>query len=257
DALGSPHQTACHERPVTAEVKFLNRTTAALYRAYIMPAAAFAKTPGMSQTEGPGLIDNSAAPPIAPGDNPLLEEWTTSAGVPPFSRIAAEHFLPAYAKALAEHVAEIAAIAADPAPPTFGNTIAALELSGRALDRIDNGFHLLAGAHTDDALLEVERAIAPQIARHWNQIHTNSALFRRIDTVMRGADELGLDAEQKRVVERYYTSFRRAGAALGNVAKRRFAAIMERLAALGTAFRQNVLSDEQAFALRLGRDPPL
>ena len=205
----------------------------------------------MSQTEGPGLIDNSAAPPIAPGDNPLLEEWTTSAGVPPFSRIAAEHFLPAYAKALAEHVAEIAAIAADPAPPTFGNTIAALELSGRALDRIDNVFHLLAGAHTDDALLEVERAIAPQIARHWNQIHTNSALFRRIDTVMRGADKLELDAEQKRVVERYYTSFRRAGAALGDVAKRRLAEIMERLAALGTAFSQNVLADEQAFALRL------
>jgi len=205
----------------------------------------------MPQTEGPALIDNSAAPPIAPGNNPLLEEWTASAGVPPFFRIGAEHFLPAYAQALAEHVAEIAAIAADPAPPTFGNTIAALELSGRTLDRIDNVFHLLAGAHTDDALLEVERAIAPRIARHWNQIHTNSALFRRIDTVMRGADKLELDAEQKRVVERYYTSFRRAGAALGDVAKRRLAEIMERLAALGTAFSQNVLADEQAFALRL------
>src|SRR5215831_1329763 len=211
----------------------------------------------MPQTEGPALIDNSAAPPIAPGNNPLLEEWTASAGVPPFFRIGAEHFLPAYAQALAEHVAEIAAIAADPAPPTFGNTIAALELSGRTLDRIDNVFHLLAGAHTDDALLEVERAIAPQIARHWNQIHTNFALFRRIDTVMRGADELGLDAEQKRVVERYYTSFRRAGAALEEPAKRRLAEIIERLAALGTAFSQNVLADEQAFALRLDGEAEL
>src|SRR5215831_9666680 len=142
----------------------------------------------MPQTEGPALIDNSAAPPIAPGDNLLLEEWTASAGVPPFSRIAAEHFLPAYAQALAEHVAEIAAIAADPAPPTFGNTIAALELSGRTLDRIDNVFHLLAGAHTDDGLLEVERVMAPQIARHWNRIHTNTALFGRIDAVMRAAE---------------------------------------------------------------------
>ena len=93
--------------------------------------------------------------------------------------------------------------------------------------------------------------ISPQIARHWNQIHTNAALFRRIDAVMRPAEHLGLDAEQKRVLERYHTSFRRAGAALDDAAKRRLAEIIERLAALGTAFSQNVLADEQAFTLRL------
>jgi peptidyl-dipeptidase Dcp len=124
-------------------------------------------------------------------------------------------------------------------------------LSGRTLESIDNVFHLLVGAHSDDALLEIEREMAPQIARHWNRIHTNAALFRRIDAVMRSADSLGLDAEQKRVVERYHTSFRRAGAALEDVAKRRLADIMERLAALATAFSQNVLADEQAFTLRL------
>ena len=73
-------------------------------------------------------------------------------------------------------------------------------------------FHLLAGAHTNDALLEIEREISPQIARHWNKINTNAALFARIDTLMRGIDTLGLDAEQKRVLERYHTGFRRAGA---------------------------------------------
>jgi peptidyl-dipeptidase Dcp len=171
--------------------------------------------------------------------------------VPPFSRIRAEHFLPAYAQGLAEHAAEIAAIAAEPEPPTFANTIAALELSGRRLERIDNVFSLLAGARTDDALMEIERAIAPRIARHWNQIHTNAALFRRIDAVMRAAASLGLDAEQARVLERYHTNFRRSGAALDDTAKRQLAEIMERLAALGTAFSQNVLADEQAFTLRL------
>jgi peptidyl-dipeptidase Dcp len=207
----------------------------------------------MPQTEASVPRDNDPAAPaaIAPGDNPLLEDWTAAGGVPPFSRIRAEHFLPAYAQGLAEHAAEIAAIAAEPEPPTFANTIAALELSGRRLERIDNVFSLLAGARTDDALMEIERAIAPRIARHWNQIHTNAALFRRIDAVMRAAASLGLDAEQARVLERYHTNFRRSGAALDDTAKRQLAEIMERLAALGTAFSQNVLADEQAFTLRL------
>jgi peptidyl-dipeptidase Dcp len=200
--------------------------------------------PAKASAHGSGTTDSAAA-------NPLLEDWTGSGGVPPFSRIAAAHFMPAYTWALAEHEAEIIAIAADPAAPTFANTIAALELSGRALEQIDNAFHLLAGAHTNDALLEVERLIAPQIARHWNKIHTNAALFRRIDAVMGAAEKLGLDAEQKRVAERYHTSFRRAGAALDEAAKKRLAEIMERLAELGTAFSQNVLADEQTFVLRL------
>jgi len=206
----------------------------------------------MPETEAPALLDNSpGAPAIAPGDNPLLEDWTAAGGVPPFFRIRAEHFLPAYAQALAEHAVEVAAIAAERAPPTFANTIAALEMSGRTLERIDNVFSLLAGADTNDALQKIERAISPQIARHWNQIRANAALFRRIDAVMATAEHSGLDAEQKRVVERYHTRYRRAGAALSEAAKERIAEIIERLAALGTTFSQNVLADEQAFSLRL------
>jgi peptidyl-dipeptidase Dcp len=189
-------------------------------------------------------------PPVTPA-NPLLEDWTASGGVAPFDRIAPEHFGPAYAHAVAAHETEIAAVAGEEAPPSFANTIVALELSGQLLDRVANAFHLLAGAHSNDALLEIEREIAPQIARHWNRIHTNAALFRRIDTLMREADRLGLDAEQKRVVERYHIDFRRAGAGLDEVAKKRLAEIIERLAALGTAFSQNVLADEQAYSLPL------
>jgi peptidyl-dipeptidase Dcp len=213
---------------------------------YITPAPAFAKTSPMTQ-----------ATQALASANPFFEDWTTPDAVPPFDRIAAEHLRPAYARALAEHDAEIAAIAADAAPPSFDNTIAALELSGRALDRVENVFHILAGAHTNDALLELEREIAPQIARHWNKINTNAALFHRIDALMRQADTLGLDAEQKRVIERYHTGFRRAGAALDAAAKKRLAEIIERLAVLGTAFSQNVLADEQAFILRLGGEAEL
>ena len=202
-----------------------------------------------------GAVPSGGAIPA--DGNPLLDDWSASGGIPPFSRIEAHHFPPAYARALAEHEAQIAAIAADGAAPTFTNTIAALELSAALLERIDNVFHVLAGAHTNDGLLQVEREIAPRLARHWNRIHTNTAVFHRIETVMQAADRLGLDAEQKRVIERYHTRFRRAGAALDRPAKARLAEIIERLAALGTTFSQNVLADEQRFVLPLEHDADL
>jgi len=184
-------------------------------------------------------------------ENPFFAQWTTPDGVPPFDRIKPEHFRLAYQRALAEHEAEIAAIAVDPAPASFDNTIGAMEGSGRALTRVNNVFHVLVGAHSNEALLELERELSPQIARHWNQIHTNAALFARIDALAKQADTLGLTAEQKRVLERYHITFRRAGAGLDGPAKERLAEIIERLAALGTDFSQNVLADEQAFALSL------
>ena len=183
--------------------------------------------------------------------NPFFQTWTTPDGAPPFDRIRPEHFREAYARAFAEHDAEVAAMAAQPEPPDFANTIAALELSGRLLERVGSAFYLLVGAHSDAALLEIEREIAPQLARHWNRINTNEELFRRIDALMRGADGLDFDAEQKRVLERYHVTFRRAGAALGTASRARLIEIMERLATLGTAFSQHVLADEQAFALQL------
>jgi peptidyl-dipeptidase Dcp len=189
--------------------------------------------------------------------NPFFQTWTTPDGAPPFDRIRPEHFREAYARAFAEHDAEVAAMAAQPEPPDFANTIAALELSGRLLERVGSAFYLLVGAHSDAALLEIEREIAPQLARHWNRINTNEALFRRIDALMRGADGLDLDAEQKRVLERYHVTFRRAGAALGPASRARLIEIMERLATLGTAFSQNVLADEQAFALCLAGEAEL
>src|ERR1700680_586934 len=198
----------------------------------------------------------SLAAPDAPG-NPLLADWTTPDEVPPFDRIKPEQFREAYARALAAHEAEIAAITADPAPPSFDNTIAALELAGRSLARVGDVFHLLTGAHSNDALLEIEREISPQMARHWNRINTNAALFSRVDALMRGIETLGLDGEQKRVLERYHTGFRRAGAGLDDTAKKRLSEITERLATLGTTFSQNVLADEQAFTLSVDGEAEL
>ena len=192
-----------------------------------------------------------------PGDNPLLEEWTGPFGVPPFDRIKPIHFPPAFACAFAAHQMEVAAITGEPAEPTFANTIDALELSGKLLAQVADLFRLLAGAHTNDAILEIERELAPLEARHWNRILMDAGLFARIDFLHRQRERLGLTAEQTRVLERYHLRFRRAGAALDTAAKARLAEINERLATLGTAFGQNVLADEQEAVLVLDSEDDL
>jgi peptidyl-dipeptidase Dcp len=183
--------------------------------------------------------------------NPLLATWTTPEQAPPFAEIKPEHFSPAFAQALATHDREIDGIAGDPAPATFDNTIAAMERSGRLLERVSAVFYALAGAHTNDALLAVEREMSPKLAAHWNKIRLNDRLFARIDMLWNQRDGLSLDAEQARVLERFHISFRRAGAGLAPEKKKRLAEIAERLATLGTQFSQNVLADEQSWTLPL------
>ena len=177
--------------------------------------------------------------------------------MPPFARIAPSHFWPAFNRAFDAHAAEVAAIAGEAAEPTFANTIDALEAAGQALQRVDNVFHVLAGAHTNDAILAIERELAPRDAQHWNRILMDEALFRRIDFLYRRRDRLGLSAEQQRVLDRYHAKLTRAGAALAAPAKARLAEINERLATLGTTFAQNVLADEQEYALVLAGEDDL
>ena len=184
-------------------------------------------------------------------ENPLLADWTGPFGLPPFGAIKPEHFQPAFDAALAAHRAEIDTVVGDPAAATFDNTIAALERSGRALERLRYLFFVLAGADTSDAIEAVERAVSPLLARHANALYLNGKLYARIADLYARRDTLGLTPEQCRVLERYHTRFVRAGAALDGKAQDRLAAINERLASLGTQFGQNVLADEKAYALML------
>ena len=183
--------------------------------------------------------------------NPLLADWSSAFGLPPFGAVKSEHFGPAFEAALAAHRAEIDAIAAAKAPPSFANTIEAMERAGQALDKVSNVFFVLAGAHTSDAIEAVERDISPKLARHSNAIYLDAALFRRIDELWRRRTSLGLNPEQARVLERYHIRFARSGAGLDQTAKDRLATINERLATLGTQFGQNVLADEKSWALIL------
>jgi peptidyl-dipeptidase Dcp len=183
--------------------------------------------------------------------NPFFEDWPGPFGVPPLARIEPSHFRPAFERALSDHKAEIEGIAGQIPEPSFDNTIAALEDSGRLLARVSSVFWVLAGAHTSEPIQEIEREVTPRLAAHHNAIYQNERLFRRVDALHGRRDALALSPEQKRVLERYHLAFRRTGAHLDAASKARLAAIAERLAALGTAFSQNVLADEQSYTLVL------
>lgn len=184
-------------------------------------------------------------------DNPILGQWDPPYELPPFGRIEVTHYAAAFDAALAEHNDEIDAIVADGDAATFDNTILALEAAGSLLRRVSATFWVLAGAHTNADLQRLERELAPRLAAHFNAITSNATLFGRIDAVYAAREALDLTAEQRQLLKRMHRIFVRAGAQLAAADKERLNEITERLAALGTAFSQNVLADENAFVLGL------
>lgn len=184
----------------------------------------------------------------------LLEAWSTPFGVPPFGAIQSADFAAAFDAALREARANIDAIADTPEPPTFANTIEAMERAERALDRVAGVFFNLAGAHTNDTLEALQRDLSPRLSAHSSETTMNARLFARIDALVTRKAELGLSSEQERVLTLYHRMFVRAGARLEGEARGRLKAVLERLATLGTLFGQNVLSDEKGWSMPLGPD---
>jgi peptidyl-dipeptidase Dcp len=193
----------------------------------------------------------------ASGTNPFFETWNTPFGTAPFADIRPEHFQPAFERGIAEHAADIAAIVADSNPPDFDNTIRPLERAGQLLNRVNRVFWNLSGADTNPALQEIERGISPMLARHYQAINMNEALFQRVEVVYRTRDAQALDAEQARVLDLTVESFVRSGARLDAARKRDLTVIIERLAELGTSFSQNVLADERSYELILDGEADL
>jgi peptidyl-dipeptidase Dcp len=199
----------------------------------------------MRTSEAPALAQmNQAA-------NPLVGEWQDPHGLPPFAAVRPEHFAPAFEQGMDEHLAEIEAIGGCSEAPTFENTVAAFDRSGRLLDRVGGLFHNLTSSETSAALQAVEMRMAPLLAAHQSRTFMHPGLFARIDALHARRDQLGLGEEERRVLERFHTDFVRAGAKLGPAEQARYAAIMQRLAELTTRFGQNVLADESSFRLEL------
>ncbi|MFP4277700.1 MAG: M3 family metallopeptidase [Wenzhouxiangella sp.] len=175
--------------------------------------------------------------------NPLLAESDLPYGLPPFDRIRNEHYLPAFEQGMDEQLGEIEAIANNPEPPTFDNTLVALERAGQTLSNVQRVFGNLSGAHTNPDLQAIQREVSPRLAAHRDAILLNPALFDRIETLFENREALDLDAESLRLVEHVRRQFVRAGAQLDEDGKARLREINAELAALGTEFSQKVLAE--------------
>ena len=190
-----------------------------------------------------------------PAQNPLLAPWTGPyGGVPPFALVQVADFLPAFEAAMAEKLAQIERIADDPAPPTFENTLAALERAGRTLDRVRSLYEIWSSVLATPEFQAVEREMAPRLAAFDDRIQQNARLFARIETVYESRASSCATPEQARLAWLLHARFVRSGARLEPPAKERVAAINERLAVLETTFAQNLLGDEDAYPLFLSRE---
>jgi peptidyl-dipeptidase Dcp len=183
--------------------------------------------------------------------NPLLAPWTTPFELPPFDAIRDEDFAPAFEAGLTEARAAITAISANPEPPTFANTIEALELAEATLDRVAGVFYNLAGADSNPAREALQTDLAPKLSAFSSEVTNNRPLFRRIEALWQARDSLGLEPEQVRVLMLYRRMFVRAGAALDGEAAARMTEVKSRLAVLGTQFSQNLLADERDWFMPL------
>lgn len=184
--------------------------------------------------------------------NPLLEDWKTPFGLPPFDRIADSDFAPAFDEAFRQSRAAINTIADNPDAATFANTIEAMERSDALMDRVAGVFFNLIGANANPALEALQRDLSPRFAAFHSETMLNARLFERVQSLFAERAMLGLTAQQARVLELYHRMFVRAGAALQGDDRKRLRAVTERLAVLGTAFTQNLLADERDWVMPLG-----
>jgi len=178
--------------------------------------------------------------------NPFFAESPLPLHYPQFDKIKDADFAPAFDAGMKQQLDEVEAIANNPAPPTFDNTLIALEKSGAILDRATTVFFSLIGADTNDARKQLQADYSARFAAHSDAINLNGKLFARIQTLYNNRAKLGLDAEGLRLVEKYHDNFVRAGAKLSDADKAKLKDMNAELARLGTKFSQNVLAEVNA-----------
>ncbi|NNF17613.1 MAG: M3 family metallopeptidase [Gammaproteobacteria bacterium] len=183
--------------------------------------------------------------------NPFFMPYDTPFGIPPFDKINAEHYLPAVKQAIAMQEKAIDAIVANRAAPDFANTIEALEYSGEILNKVTNVFYGLNGADTNDEMQEIAKQMGPLLSRHGDNIALNSGLFKRVKALYEQRDNLGLTAEQHRLLTENYKGFERGGANLSDPDKATLRKLNEELTSLSIQFGQNVLKEDNGFELVL------
>ncbi len=183
--------------------------------------------------------------------NPFFETWHTPFAMPPFEMIQDHHFEAAFEQGFSEHWAEIEAIANNPAPPSFDNTLVALEASGQLLTKTADVFFNLVSTDTNETLQAIEEAVSVQWSNHNSNLYNHLGLFQRIRTLFLDLPNLGLQPDQQLLLETVYNDFVRAGAELNAPARQKIRAINQQLAALETRFGHNVLAETNQFELVL------
>ncbi len=198
-----------------------------------------------------------AQAPAAEAANPFFEAYGTPFETPPFDRIRDEHFMPAFREGMARHKKDIEAVVTNPEPPTFANTIEAVERSGELLTRVATVFFCLAEGNTNPAIQAAEAEVSPMLAKHRDDITLDPRLFQRVKAVYEGRDKLTLTPEQARLLEKSYKSFVRGGANLDETAKAEFRKINEELSTLTVKFGDNLLKETNAFVLVIDKPEDL
>ena len=217
----------------------------------IAGAATAALLTGCSQ--GTPSTDTSTGPEVSEtaveATNPLLAEWDTPFGIPPFDLIEESHYMPAIDVGIEELRADIAAIADNEEAPTFENTLVALEKAGPTLDRVSNVFGNITSTDTNDTLRALESEVNSKLTTEYNALFLNDKLFERVKTIYDNRESIGLDQQDLRLVELRYRDFVRQGAALNAEDKARVKEINTRLSQLSTQFSQNLVKETNGFEL--------
>ncbi|HPJ62291.1 M3 family metallopeptidase [Lentimicrobium sp.] len=182
-------------------------------------------------------------------ENPFFAEYDTPFGVPPFSEIKNEHFLPAIEKGIEEQTAQIAAIVSNPEPADFENTIAAYDYSGELIRKVTGVFYNYNSSNTNAEIQALAKEIAPKLSAHYDNINLNPELFEKVRMVYENRNALNLNGEQARLLEDTYKDFVRGGAALESAAQVRFREINQELSVLTLRFGENVLAETNEFKL--------
>ncbi len=189
--------------------------------------------------------------------NPFFEAYGTPFETPPFDRIRDEHYMPAFREGMARQKKEIEAVVANPEPPTFANTVEAVEHSGELLTRVANVFFCLTEGNTNPSLQAMEAEVSPLLAKHRDDITLNPKLFARYKAVYDARDKLELTAERARLLEKGYKTFVRGGANLDEASKAEFRKINEELSSLTVKFGDDVLKETNAFTLVIDKPEDL
>lgn len=182
-------------------------------------------------------------------NNPLMHQSNLPFEAPPFDKIVASDFLPAFKEGMKQQIEEVEKMANDAAEPSFQNTLVALEMSGQLLSRVQQVFSILTGTETNPELQQIQQTTAPLLAAHYDAIYLNDKLFNRIKTIYNGIDTLAIDPESKRLVEYYYQQFIRSGANLSTNDKAKLKELNKEAASLSTTFVNKLLGANTAGAV--------